>query len=212
MATRPTKSELGQQRMTKAMLALAQRRGRLPALVTAAGIAAVLLTQSFLSTLIAWANSTLYGRVSFGAAAFEPSPWLPDYIVGPFLSVSIPLAVGVFVSLWLLAPVSEELTLRFVLTRGALAAVVGSLLVLIVAVFVSLVYAFGTAGSQGGIVFGVQFFNIRDFAHGVVGAGGTAAGTFVSTIPLVLFATVLEWLWLRAHPRDYAVVGLVDDL
>ena len=191
---------MAEQRMSAKLTTLARKRGRLPALITAALIAALILAQAVLSSLAAWLGSGFYQRVSFGAVAFDDfTPWQP-YFVESFVSVTLPYALGVFLSLWLIAPLAGELSVRFVIMRGLLASAVGSVLVLIVAIGTGFVTMIG---------FG---FDIRGFAHSVIVAIGTAVNLFIYTTPVVVLAAVLLWLWLREHPREYEVSGLIDEL
>jgi len=39
-----------------------------------------------------------------------------------------------------------------------------------------------------------------------------AIQVFVWITPLVMFAGVLLWLWLRDHPREYEVAGIIDEV
>jgi len=191
---------MAEQRMSAKLTTLARKRGRLPALITAALIAVLILAQSLLASVIGWIGSTFYQRVSFGAAAFDDVPGWQPYVFDAFLKVTLPLAIGVFVSLWLIAPLAAELTVRFVITRGLLASAAGTVLVLVVAIVVDFITMLG---------FG---FDIRGFAHSVIVAIGTAVDVFIYTTPIVALAAVLLWLWLREHPREYEVSGLIDEL
>jgi hypothetical protein len=167
-------------RMSRTLVSLARRRGRLPALVAALGIAAVLLAQRALTLLL----------VLPLLSGFSPSD-IVDYLLQ-----ALPFALGVFLGLWLIAPLADELTLPFVFTRGALATAAGAILVIIAQLVIALV-----AALDGG--------DLRRDALLSLVAGASA---FVSHLILVLFASVLLWLWLRAHPRDYAVSGLIDEV
>lgn len=191
---------MAEQRMSAKLTTLARKRGRLPALITAALIAALILAQSVLSSLAGWIGSNFYQRVSFGAAAFDDFVGWQPYLADAFLKVTLPFAVGVFISLWLIAPLAGELTVRFVITRGLLASAAGAVLVLVVNVVVEFVTMLG---------FG---FDIRGLAHTGITAIGTAANVFIYTTPIVVLAAVLLWLWLRDHPREYEVSGLIDEL
>lgn len=192
---------MAEPRMSAALTRLARTRGRVPALVAAAVVAAVILVQSLLGSVFGWAVSFLYQLVSFGRAGFSD-------VVGPqffgtaeqFAKVTLPFAVGVFVSLWLIAPLAAQLGVRFVITRGLLASAAGGVLVLVVGLFVDLVVYLGAG------------FSIRGYAHSVIIDIGTAVNVVIYTTPIVLLAAVLLWLWLRANPRDYEVSGIIDEL
>lgn len=174
-------------RMSRTLVSLARRRGRLPALVAALGIALALLIWRTLSELIASA--------AMGGDGFSWSPILA------YLPIALSFALGVFLGLWLIAPLADELTLPFVLTRGALATAAGAILVVIA----ELVIAVVAAVSPGP-------FDADGLAQDALLAVLTGASVFITHLVLVLFASVLLWLWLRAHPRDYAVSGLIDEV
>ena len=190
-------------RMSRTLVSLARRRGRLPALVAALGVAAVLLVVATLHEIVSWAGysvpyfddgatSGLYELQ--GLAVQGPSLQLGNVL--DQLPLVLPFALGVFLGLWLIAPLADELTLPFVFTRGALATAAGAILVIIAQLVIALV-----AALDGGDL-------RRDALLSLV----TGASAFVSHLILVLFASVLLWLWLRAHPRDYAVSGLIDEV
>jgi hypothetical protein len=192
-------------RVSRTIVSLARRRGRLPALVAALGIAVVLVAVRTVNLLISWAayaaaydaqpssNGTLYEiETSIGFDFSQVVDYLPQ---------ALPFALGVFLGLWLIAPLADELTLPFVFTRGALATAAGAVLVIIAGLVIAIVVAV-----EDGAFDGASF--VRDATL----AAFTGASTFVNYLIPVLFASVLLWLWLRAHPRDYAVSGLIDEV
>jgi len=172
-------------RMSRTLVSLARRRGRLPALVAALGIALVLVIGRLLNELVAY-----LGGSGFHAAA-----------VVDYLPEALPFALGVFLGLWLIAPLADELTLPFVFTRAALATAAGGILVIVARIVIAV-----TAAVDEGSFDGAAF--VRDATLGAL-AGVSSVVNYL--IP-VLFASVLLWLWLRAHPRDYAVSGLIDEV
>lgn len=190
-----------EQRMSAHLTRIAKKRGRLPALVTAVSLGGLLALQSFLHGLIWFARnaarpvnpgdeSGLY-NLQYNAYTFQPS-------IDELLFFILPLTLGVFLALWAIAPISHELTLRFVLTRAVLASACGVILVMIVQIAGALLTLFGSS--------------LEAFVQRVFDALSNGASAFVSMTPLVLLACVLLWLWLREHPRDYEVAGLVDEL
>ena len=195
-----------EQRMSAQLTKLAKKRGRLPALVTALGLLALMSVQSFLGSLVNYLGSLGYigidrarpdnaGIYDVGTEyQFNPS-------LDELLHYLIPFALGVFVALWLVAPISDELTLRFVITRAGLAGLTASILVILVNLVLGLVWSLSAAG-----------FDSTSFLQSVVTALTTGLSTLIFQIPLVTFAGVLLWLWLRDHPREYAVAGLIDEL
>lgn len=185
-------------RMSRTLVSLARRRGRLPALVAALGVAAVLLVVTTLHQVISWGVSTVfYGGSGLTSELYEleSTSLRLDYVVDSLPQV-LPFALGLFLGLWLIAPLADELTLPFVFTRGALATAAGAILVIVAQLVIAVV-----AALDGG-----------DLATDALLALLTGAASFVSYLVYVLFASVLLWLWLRAHPRDYAVSGLIDEV
>ena len=193
-----------EQRMSAQLTKLAKKRGRLPALVAALGLLVLQSLQSFLASLVNYFSSLGYIGVDQARGPsdvhvttvyqFAPS-------IDELSRVLIPFALGVFVALWILAPISDELTVRFVLTRAGLASLAGSLLVIVVDLILGLVWAFSPTG-----------FDSTEFLQSVVEALSTGLHVFIFTTPLVMFAGLMLWLWLRDHPREYAVAGLIDEL
>ena len=171
--------------MSRTLVSLARRRGRLPALVAALGIAVVLVVGRVLNELV-----TYLAGSGFRAAT-----------VVDYLPEALPFALGVFLGLWLIAPLADELTLPFVFTRAALATAAGAILVILARIVIAVTSAVDEGGFDGpGFV--------RDATHGAL----AGLSSFVNYLIPVLFASVLLWLWLRAHPRDYAVSGLIDEV
>ena len=203
--------------MSATITRLATKRGRVPALVTAVGVLAVLLAQDVLSSLVGYFQASSY--LSLQAAQAE-SNGLYDLNVGfspwptleGILRFVLPFALGVFLSLWVIAPVSHELTLRFVLTRAGLATLVGAVLVIIANVLFAVFGAFSPTGSLFGNSFPTPGFDGSYLVQGLIAALAAGLNAVISKAPLVLLAGVLLWLWLRDHPREYAVSGLIDEI
>ena len=134
----------------------------------------------------------------------------PAYLWGLILGV-LPFVVGVFLSLWLLAPVAAELHIAHAITRSLLAAAAGSVVLFLVQLMSALFQNFDASAGQ---VFG--------FAAGfvnTVSANGDwafsnaiyfALSTGIQLIPLTVLAGVLLWVWLRAHPAKHQVSGFID--
>ena len=201
----------GADRMSARMLQLARRQGRLPALVAALGIAVYLVVKSIISILVDWAINGAYAAVTPTENRLDFGPFFGGLPQQLLLTV-LPFCLGIFLGLWLIAPLAEQLTLAFVLTRGALAAAAGSILVLVVNFFAALVGALARLTDSGNLRFENQIFDVAGFLQGTLAAIGTSAGMFIAEVVAVLFASVLLWLWLREHPRDYEVSGLIDEV
>lgn len=204
-----------EQRMSAQLARLAKKQGRLPALVAALGLAVLLMAQRMLSSLIGWLEVT--GLIAMQGYDDSPETGLVELSMGAFdpglsdlLFSVLPFALGVFISLWLLAPVSHELDLRFVLTRAGLAAAAGSLGYLIAGLVLALL---GWLGVDEGLF--QRFGATGDtplLLEGLFRALTGAMHTFIGLTPAVMFVVVLLWLWLRDHPREYEVSGLIDEV
>lgn len=178
---------------------LLRRRGALAALVTAAAVAVILVGQSLLREGTGFLLLPL---------TFTPSPdvqmsmsridWLPTY-----LAVYLPFAIGFFLSLWLVAPMAEELRIGHVITRAILATGIGATLVFVV-------------GSVLGIIASLSGLPIipsqgeAPIPQQLGYALYSALSLLITLLPLGVLAGVLLWHWRRTHPVDYAIEGLID--
>lgn len=205
-----------EQRMSAQLTKLAKKQGRLPALVTALGLALLLAVQRLLVSLFGWLevsgvmaiqgpneNAAVTGLYEVNTVP----PFDPDLL--GLLYFVLPLGLGVFLALWLLAPISHELTVRFVLTRAGLAAASAAFVHLVFGVAVALLAWFGAdintfapfAAWDGAMLLQNVFRSLMGAIHVSIWA-----------TPLVMLAGVLLWLWLRDHPREYEVAGIIDEI
>jgi hypothetical protein len=176
------------------------RRGALAALVTSLGVMVVLLLLPPLRALVAGIASL---RVN-PDAAFTALP-------GDFLLHVLPFGVGVFLSLWILAPVAAELTLGFVVTRSVLAAVVGTVVLFLTTI---------ALGIPGLVAPGSAFWLRADgISLDFVPVGRTilqsltyAVLFFLDAVAFVVLAAVFQWNWLKRHPPAFGVAGLIDEV
>lgn len=199
---------MAQQRMSTAITKLARKRGRLPALIAALAVTFMVVAQQFLFSLLDFVT-----KVSI-AATLDPSE-LPGYDPASLLVLSptgegalryiLPFVLGVFVGLWLLAPLSHELGVRFVVTRSALAAAAGGLMMIVVNVVIGLVDAVSGLSVSG-------TFDEAQFGQAMIGAGSSAMRALILYTPMVVLAGIVLWIWLRDHPREYDVSGLIDEV
>lgn len=173
------------------------RRGLVVAAVTSLIVFGTILAQQVLSALISLA------AVPPGSSSFLPLVVERETVIA--LTGSLPLSVGLFLSLWQLAPIGAELRLAHVLTRALLASGIGAALVAFVWLVVGGVEAVGRLFDPDAAEFALFAFGSAAFS-GVQRAGHA----FVETTPLFLLAGVLLWLWLREHRRDYDASGMLD--
>ena len=125
---------------------------------------------------------------------------------GLMFSQYLPFSVGVFVSLWLIAPIAPiaaEASLAKTLKRSVLAAGIGAAVVVIVRTVIGSAGAFSGVGS----FFANSFPTLPidsiawAFGHGI--QAGLAS--FVQVLPLVILVGVLAWMWLAKHPSRHEV-------
>lgn len=185
--------------MTLTVKQLVNRHGAFVAAVTALAVGAALVVEQLLQFFIGLVSAASVGQ-------FYGFP------LGRELLVAVPFAVGFFVSLWIIAPIAEELRLPHVVTRAILATGVASTVVFIVLAVAGILGAF----SWDGAIFGQSFPTTRFDGAGAVGAIGralaSAAITFLSTLALGVLAGVLLWIWRKDHPPRHPLSGLIDEV
>ncbi|WP_309615940.1 hypothetical protein [Salinibacterium sp.] len=143
-----------------------------------------------------------------GISALVPA----DFAVQSFgyaLLQAIPFGLGFFLSLWLVAPIAEELRVGHVLTRAILATGIASTVLFIVLAVLAIVDAF----SSGNSLFGNSFPNPFDgdgAAQGLLRALSSAINTFIAHLPLGVLAGILLWIWRKDHPPKRPLEGIID--
>jgi len=180
------------------------RRGALPA---ASAVLGMLVTY-FVLQLLSTASWAILASTTPGAS----QPEFPLLVVS-LVWGTLPFAVGVFVGLWVLAPIAAELHVAHVITRALLAAAAG----IVVAFLVQFAGAlFGSLNSSDAFVFGWFEATLRmvgnnfDYSAGFALFNAVTQG--ISLIPLTVLAGVLLWVWLQNHPHKHAVSGLIDEV
>jgi hypothetical protein len=175
-----------------------QRPGALPALLTALGVLAFLVTQNVAYQLIGTARAAMYGGSpgpDLGAAwALE----LASLLGGPLF-----FALGVFVCMWQVAPIAPSLRLAHVVTRALLATAIGAAFYWLFRFGADLIYLAvdGLLYRQPDIIGGVAF-----------DAGMDSLSALVGWLPLVILGAVFLWGWLQRHPPKQAVKGTLDEV
>jgi hypothetical protein len=102
-------------------------------------------------------------------------------------------SLGVFLVLWLIAPISAGITLRLTIARAAVAVVGGALLTVVAGLIL------GIAGTLSSSLFGARMPAVDGLGYQVVGAVQGFFATTVELGPVVLLAAILVWLRLRAR-------------
>ena len=184
--------------ITKAM----KRPGVVPAALTGAGVFAVLLLIGFVQAL--------FTTLSVVATASIAGDYVGQLWVGQFVaSVTgpLPFAIGVFLSLWQVAPIAPSLRLAHVVTRSILAALLGGAVMWIVFWVTLLVSDAASLAPefQGAIVFGKLG---PDALQALFRALAVTAGY----LPVAVLAAILLWGWLQRHPLDKKVHGALDEV
>ena len=176
---------------------LVNRHGAFVSAVTALIVGAALIVLQFLEFVIGLLATLGQGQ-----------PY--DFPIVHVMLLAIPFALGYFVSLWIIAPIAEELRLPHVITRALLATGVASTVVFIVLAIVNVIGAV----SFDGYIFGQSFPTVR--FDGIPSALGIALLTgvtvFVSNLPLGVLAGVLLWIWRKDHPPRHPLSGLIDEV
>lgn len=188
---------------TAAVLRLVRRRGAMPALVTALGVAAFLTVGVLVEQLVQL----------LGIAGQQPEFDVPGMIAASVLGglglTALPFTAGFFASLWLVAPIAEVLELRHVIARSMLAAGIGATTVFLVRSLVGVVRSVAFDRP----IFSNSFPEI-DFVYSIPGVLLSALQgsilNFMAFVPLGVLAGVLLWLWRQKHPALYEIAGLID--
>lgn len=203
-------------RMSAQLARLAKKRGRLPALVTALSLGLLIALQQFLNSLVAYLRRAGVPATQSGEGVRELNFWEFQPSADQLVFDLLPITVGVFLALWVIAPISDELTVRFVLTRAGLASAAGAVLVVLFQAVQGLFQSIGEAASTYSWttepVEPTEGLNLEVFGQHTLDALASGVNIFIFYTPVVMLAGVLLWLWLREHPREYAVAGLIDEL
>lgn len=181
---------------------LVNRHGALVSAVTGALVGAAILVMGLLRTLVQ-ALTTLGLGAGFdlgGAVAAS---------LANTLALATPFALGFFLSLWILAPIAEELRLPHVVTRAVLATGVASTVFFVVWTVVMLVRTFM---AEFPVTPGLFDVRLPDPPAVILSALADALTTFIASLPLGILAGVLLWLWRKDHPPRRPLSGLIDEV
>ncbi len=179
------------------------RRGVLAAAVVASVVLAIAALQRTLTTLVGVGAVIAQGYD--GVGGIGGSLWLGTAI--DTLTGALPFGIGVFLSLWLLAPIAAELRAAHVVARGLLAAAVGGALTVAVAVSAAMV------GAARGLFPGLRFADVPvQLSSGFTTGLQHALLTVIDLLPLTVLVAILLWSWLTRHPNRHPVAGLLDQV
>lgn len=186
-------------------LARALRRpGVLPALLAALGILAALVVLGFLQATFTALSVVVQGPLG---SEFFGEIWasqLAAALAGP-----VPIAIGVFLCFWQIAPIAPGLRLAHVVTRAVLAALAGALLLFVLGLlFGFLLWLLSLAGAfDGGGLSGVLPLTASPLVLLF-----RSLGVLVSVLPVVVLGAVLLWGWLQRHPPKQRLRGTLDEV
>ncbi|MHC5795865.1 hypothetical protein ACVXZ4_06865 [Lacisediminihabitans sp. FW035] len=185
--------------MTTLARRVVRQHGFLVALASGLVVLAVSLVQNVLNALI--------GQLSFLGSGDVPAwQWWASYAT-QFATAAVPLAVGVVLGFWFIAPIGPDLHVVHVFTRSLLATAVGAVLVFLTVLVTSATVLF-TNGMMGQIRLG-QIAGER-LLQSLGISLATAGQQFLAVAPLVVLVGVLLRMWLERHPSEHEIVGIVD--
>jgi len=178
---------------------LLRRHGAFVSAVTALLVAVAILLQGIVQAYIGAVSAGQVDGRTFLAA------------LGYGLLQAIPFAVGYFLSLWIVAPIAEELRIGHVIARAILATGIGVTVFFVVLAVLAITGAFGINGALFANSLG-GFFDLNTAAGGLGRALTSALFAFVSLLPLGVLAGVLLWEWREDHPPRHPLSGLIDEV
>ncbi len=184
--------------MTGTVGATTRVRGWFPALVASAGVLLFVLARTALDVALTALEMAVYP----GSSA---SPWTGWWWNLGYTELAF--CLGLFLALWLLAPIGAQLRLAHVVTRVLLDVLAATVLALVVAFFLG--PDWGRVGLVDLGATGVSF-GLRALAQLVAAAAHAAIDTATQLLPAALLAGVLLWLWSRSRPARRDAPGLVD--
>ncbi len=165
-------------------------RGALVAGVTALAVGLTLIVGRALATVVSWIPA------SATSGLYDLQPMFPWGSFGVSLALSaLPFTVGYFLSLWVVAPITEALRIGHVITRAILAAGIGSTLWFATLAILGVLRVVATpelVGPQLGLA----------LAEALTG--------LIVLLPLGVLGGVLQWVWRGANPAPHHIEGLID--
>ena len=186
-----------------------RKHGALVSAVTALALTAFLIVQKTLAALISWVGILPY--LSSEQGSYQLSPFGPA--LWPTVVLAVAFGLGFFVSLWLVAPIAEELRVGHVVTRAVLATGIASTVVFIAYATFGVIGAFSpSGGSLAGYEFPWPTFSGDNAVLALGRALETGLQTFVGMLPLGVLAGVLLWLWRKDHPPKHPLAGYIDEI
>lgn len=191
--------------MTVSLKQLVRRHGALVSAVTALWVALAIVVLRLAEELINWVWALPYL-----SAVPQPYPFLA--MLAAAALAAAPFSIGYFLSLWLVAPIAEELRVGQVITRAMLATGIGVTVAFIVRAILALVGAISFHGALFANSFPTPAFDGGSASNALAGALTGALLLLVGLLPLGVLAGVMLWLWRKNHPPRHPVAGIIDEV
>ena len=165
--------------MTQSLQERATRANARTAGAATAIVIVVVAVQAILRAVIAVFSTIAYTATE---QSYLRDVFTPVGSLGVEFATSVlPVAIGVFLTFWLLLPLAADLRIAGVAVRSLAAAGVGAALALV----------FTALYSGSSLLFGAQ-----SLGYALFGTVQSALYTFVAVTPVVLLAGFLAWLWI----------------
>lgn len=176
-----------------------RRHGAFVSGITGIAVVFVLVAQEMLQSATAY--------------VYVASQGLPNIFLlslGNSLLLAIPFGIGFFLSLWLVAPIAEELRVPHVITRAILATGIASTVTFIVLAVLAILDSFSPTGVLFGNSFPFPEFDGGGAGWRLLSALASAISVFVLRLPLGVLAGILLWIWRKDHPPKRPLEGIID--
>lgn len=182
--------------MNRELSRLPRDRKFVAAILVAAIIVGVQLAQSILSTILYLPVSSRQIQETGVSSVFEI---LLGLFSGIFTNI-FPFAVGVFLCLWLLTPLTVDQRAGRVIKRSLLAAAAGTVVIFVTSLFFALL---SSVNESQGLVYGWVSAGLTSAAGNMgwaaINAIYSAGTSLIYVTPLTTLACLLVWLRLRAR-------------
>lgn len=185
--------------MALSMKQIINRHGAFVSGITGIAVVGALVAQEMVRT----ATNLFY-------AGAQGLPGIFGLSFGYALVRAVPFGIGFFLSLWLLAPIAEELRVPHVITRAILATGIGSTLTFVVTAVLAIIDSFSVTGPLFGNSFPMPGFDGGGAVQGLLSALAAAINGFASQLPLGVLAGILLWIWRKNHPPKRPLEGILD--
>jgi len=181
--------------MAQSMKENATRANARTAGVAALIVGVVMIVQSILQAAIGVVSTLGYGLGAGGSSVGDLRTTFAPVVAGmqSFGTSVLPIAIGVFLAFWLVAPLAADMRVTRVVLRSLVASGVASAVSLAITVVASLGGAFASSGPFFGAAFPAADGSIFYFSF--IGGVQSVFSTFVGVTPLVILAGFLAWFW-----------------